>query len=153
MAIKGDRQVDSDELAYFVNTATSPGKILSVSTGGSGIAMDSTSNVAAASANSSGAKPLGMLLTEVVNIDLARQHINWHKSQVNIGNKARIMTKGWAVTDQVTSATAGTKAVLSSSGYVTNKASTGHNEVVNPTVGVFRSGKDANGFAKVYIDL
>lgn len=157
MALKADRQVDAYEVGYFLNETASQGVIVSANTAGSGIALEDTANLATVAANSSGAKPIGMLLTEVVNIDLTRQAINWNKDQVNIGGKVAIMTKGWAVTDKITGTpTVGQKAVLSSSGTVTGQAnqSTGwHNELINPYVGTFRSVKNEDGFARVYVDL
>jgi hypothetical protein len=156
MAIKGDRQVDSVEVGYYLNSATSQGVIVSISTAGSGIALDDPNSLLTVPASSSGAKPVGMLLTEVVSLDLTRTPINWHRDQINIGGKVTVMTKGWAVTDQLTGTpTAGQRAVLSSSGAITGIAygSTTYNEAANPDLGRFRSTKNENGFAKVYIDL
>lgn len=154
MALKADRQIDSVELGYFLNETTVPGKVLSVSTAGSGVAMDPAANVATAKANSSGAVPLGVVLQEVVNNDLTRVPNNWHKDQSNVGDKVTIVRKGWLVTDQITGTAAVGEAVLSSSGTLTNKATDGtHNEAETPTVGRFISAEDEAGFAKVYIDL
>ena len=156
MAIKVDRQVDSVELRYFLNETAVNGKILVVSTAGSGVAMDSTANLATVAGNSSGNLPIGMLLNEVVNVDQTRQNINWHKDQTQQGDKVTIMTKGWAVTDELTGTiAAGNFAILSSSGTLAQLAPGGTwNEAANPKCGVFRTNKsDTDGFATVYIDL
>lgn len=155
MALLADRQVDAVELGYYLNELAVKGQILSVKTYGSGVAMDSVKNVATVAANSSGNAPLGMLLNDFVAVDLTRFPINWHKDQSVSGDKASIMTKGWAVTDQVTgSPAAGNYAVLTSSGQVMPVAlGAAWNEAANPKVGRFRSTVDANGFAKLYIDL
>jgi hypothetical protein len=155
MAILADRQIDAVELGYFLNEVSVKGKLVSVKTAGSGVAMDNVNNVATVAASSSGQLPLGMLINEFVSVDLTRFPINWHKDQSVSGDKATVMTKGWAVTDQVIGTpSAGHFAVLSSSGNVTNLAPGGAwNEVANPKVGRFRSTLDSNGFAKVYIDL
>jgi len=154
MTLKMDRQVLDTEISYFMNETASPGAVVSISTAGSGISLDNTSSVATVSASSSGAKPLGVLLNEVVNLDLTRTPVNWHKDQVNQGDKVTILRKGWVITDQVTLANAGSGAVLSSSGNVTNQGPISiYNQVANPKVGSFLSNKDENGFAKLYVDL
>lgn len=154
MALKSDRQINAVELGYFINETSAPGKILSVSTAGSGIAMDPAANVATAKANSSGAVPLGLLLQEVVNNDLTRVPNNWHKDQANVGDKVTLVRDGWLVTDQLTGTISVGEAVLSSSGTLANKATDGtHNEVANPTVGRFTSAVNEAGFAKVQINL
>lgn len=155
MAIKGDRQVDAVEISYFLNETAVKGKILVVSTAGSGVAMDSVSNLATVAGNSSGQKPLGLLLNEVVNVDQTRFPINWHKDQHQQGDKVTIMTKGWVVTDQITGTpAAGDHAVLSSSGTAATLAPGGTwNEAANPKVGRWRSAKDEAGYAKLYVDL
>lgn len=155
MALKADRQVDAVELGYFLNEVASKGVIVAVSTAGSGISIDNPSSVATVAANSSGNKPIGMLLNDFVSIDLTRQPINWHKDQAITGSKATIMTKGWAVTDQVTGTpAAGDSAVLCSSGTVTNIApGAAWNEAAQPFVGRFRSKKNEDGYARIYVDL
>lgn len=155
MALKGDRQVDAVEIRYFLNEVADKGVIVSVSTAGSGIAMEDISNLATVSASSSGAKPIGMLLNEFVNVDQTRTPINWHKDQSQKGNKATIMTKGWAVTDKIIGTpNALDHAAPTSSGSVTGVApGATYNEAANPKVGRFRTKKNEDGFASVYIDL
>lgn len=155
MALKADRQIDSVELGYFFTNVANRGVTVCVSTAGSGVAMDSTSNIAAVKASSSGSFPIGILLSDVVSIDRTRLPLNWHKDQHASGDKVPIVTKGWVVTDQVTGTiTAGHNAVLSSSGTLASLAPGLVTNVVNtPIVGRFRSGKDEAGFAKVYVDL
>lgn len=154
MAIKGDRQINAVELRYFMNETASPGVAVSQSTMGSGIALDSASNVATVSASSSGAKPLGLLLTEVVNVDLTKYSVNCHKDQVNIGSKVTVVLDGVVTTDKVISATAGTDAVLTSSGYLMNKPAVGTwNQAANPGVGRWITGTDENGFATLRVNL
>lgn len=152
--LKGDRQIDANELGYYMNETATRGVIVCVSTASSGANLDGTTNVATVAAASSGQLPLGMLLDDVVNLDLTRTPVNWHKSQINQGGKVSIMTKGWVVTNNAISPTAGRKAVLASSGFVMNGAVDGtHNEVANPTVGRFRSNADEEGYVRLYVDL
>lgn len=153
MALKMDRQIDAYELRYFLNEVAEPGVVVCVSTAGSGVGMDNTSNVATVKAASSGSKPLGVLLNEFVSVDQTRYPVNWHKDQAATGDKACIASKGWVVTNRLVAATAGTEAVLVSSGFVTNKTLGTHNEAANPTVGRWRTSADESGYATLYVDL
>lgn len=155
MALRADRQVDAVEVSYFLNEVALRGNVVCVSTAGSGTAMDNVNNVATVKGTSSGALPLGILLNDFINVDLTRFPINWHKDQSVSGDKASILTKGWVVTDRVQGTpTAGQLAVLGSSGTVAGLSPGGTwNEALNPKVGRFRTSQDADGFAKVYIDL
>lgn len=157
MALKMDRQIDATELGYFVNTVQERGYVLSETTYGSGIALDSPSNVAIAATVASGSRPLGILLNDFVNLDLTRQPLNWHKDQAQIGNKATILTKGWVVTNAITAGLtvkAGDDAILDVSGLIKNVSpGLNLNYVANPKIGRFRSSVDENGYARIYVDL
>ena len=86
MALKPDRIETQTDVSFFMNNATSStivrGGVASVSTGGPGVAMDDSGAVVSYATATSGCKPVGVLLNDVVNIDLTRQHINWHKDEV-----------------------------------------------------------------------
>ncbi len=155
MALKGDRQIDHVSIRYFLDEVSEKGNVLVVSTAGSGIALDNSANLATVAGNSSGNRPLGILLNEFVNVDQTRQPVNWHKDQSQQGDKCSILTKGWVVTDRVTGAiNAGDHAILSSSGTVAALApGAAWNEAANPKIGRFRTGLDHNGFATLYVDL
>ena len=101
MALKGDRHELDTEVTYFMNETASKGVVVSVSTQGSGSAMDSSSALATVAASASGAAALGVLLNDVVDIDQTRQHLNWHKDEVQKGSKVTILTKGFVVTDKI----------------------------------------------------
>lgn len=156
MALKADRNILDTELGYYLNETASRGVIVCVSTAGSGTALDASANLATVAAQSSGAKPIGLLLNDVTDNDLTKTPTNWHKDEAQKGDKVAILTKGWVVTDKVTTATAGAKAVLTSSGYVmdaTDADVAAANALLNPVIGVFRTSKDENGFARLYVDL
>jgi hypothetical protein len=154
MALKMDRQVDAVDISYFLNEVAERGVVVSVSTGGSGIAMDSPKNLATVAATSVGARPLGILLNDFVDIDTSRLPVNWLKDQHKLGDKCTILTKGWVVTNKITGTpVAGQLAGLSSSGTLTGLA-VGTAETANvPLIGRFRSSINEEGFAKVYVDL
>jgi hypothetical protein len=149
MALKGDRNELDTEVTYFMNETASRGAVVSVSTQGSGSAMDSASSVATVAAEASGSLPLGVLLNDVVNIDQTRQHLNWHKDEVQQGGKVTILTKGFVVTDQISGTpTAGQVAYVADSGKIS-----GSQDGTAPAIGRFLSKKDADGYAKVSINL
>jgi hypothetical protein len=149
MALKGDRHELDTEVTYFMNETASKGVVVSVSTQGSGSAMDSSAALATVAANASGAAPLGVLLNDVVDIDQTRQHLNWHKDEVQKGGKVTILTKGFIVTDKISgNPTAGSTAYLANSGLISTTQATGAS-----AVGRFLSTKDADGYAKVSVNL
>lgn len=149
MALKGDRHELDTDISYFMNETASRGVVVSVSTQGSGAAMDNASAVATVAAEASGAIALGVLLNDVVNIDQTRQHLNWHKDEVQQGSKVTILTKGFVVTDQISGTpSAGDVAYLADSGLIA-----GTQDGTAPAIGRFLSTLDADGYAKVSVNL
>lgn len=154
MALKPDFNVIADDISFFCNDTTADrGGILCISTVGSGAAMDQAGAVVTYSATSSGKAPMGILMQDVVNLDLTRQHPNWYRHEVQTGGKVWIMTQGTVVTDRVypgTTPAAGSAAYVHHSGYVTpTRGASGD----TPLVGKFLSSKDEGGFAKLSINL
>ena len=154
MALKMDRQVDAVELSYFCNEVVERGNVLSVLTGGSGISMENPKSVATAAASSANARPIGILLNDVVDVDVTRVPLNWFKDQQRVGDKVTLLTHGWVVTNRIVgSPQAGQRAVLASSGAIAPVAVGTADAATAPIVGRFRSGLSEEGFAKVYIEL
>lgn len=149
MSLKGDRHELDTDISFFMNEVATRGLVVSVSTAGSGAAMDSAVALATVKANPSGAYPLGFLLNDMVNLDLTRQHLNQHKDEVQKGGKITILRKGYVVTDAISGTPAGGQdAYLAASGLVSATQASGALKV-----GQFLSSKDADGFAKVAINL
>ena len=147
MALKGDRNVLETDISFFINVTAEKGELVHLSTGGSGAAMDNSSALAV-TATGDGEQPLGILLNDVVDIDQTRQHINWHKDEVQKGSKCTIMTKGTVVTDKVTgNPSAGDVA------YVNVDGTVGAISGGSSAVGRFLGSKDADGDIKVAIYL
>ena len=122
---------------------------MSISTAGSGAAMDNSNAVVSAVAVASGAKFAGIILNDVVNLDQSRFHINWQKDEVQQGGKVTLLRKGWVVTDQITGTpTAGQDCYLANSG---NCSATQSGTA--PKIGQFLSVKNADGFAKVAVNV
>ena len=148
MALKGDRNVLETDISFFINVTAEKGQLICVSTQGSGAAMDHAEQLATTSSGTN--VPLGIILNDVVDIDQTRQHINWHKDEVQKGGKCTILTKGTVVTDQITGTpTAGMIAYLNANGTVGAQTLSG----TSTAVGRFLSTKDADGYAKVAINL
>ncbi len=149
-----DRQVDAVDISYFLNEVAERGVIVSVNTGGSGIAMDSPANLATVKATSVNARPLGLLMNDFVDVDPTRTPVNWFKDQHKLGDKCTILTQGWVVTNKIVGTPlAGQVAVLASSGSIAAVAVGTADSANSPIVGRFRSNVSEDGFAKVYIDL
>lgn len=154
MAIKTDRQVDATEISYFFNNTSEAGVVLSTITAGSGVALDSPKNEVGISAAASGAKPVGLLLNEFVNVDRTRTPLNWYKDQQSSGDKSTLLTKGWVATNMlVGTPSGGMLATLDANGKLAAVAIGTPGSAAVPLVGRWRSTKNEDGYAKVYIDL
>ena len=160
MALKSDRHELMTDISFFLNETKDRGFVAVLSTGGSGAAMDQSAALLTFAANASGQKPMGLLLNDMVNIDQTRQHINWHKDEVQKGGKVTVLQQGWVVTDSVypnQSPTAGDLAYIAQSGYISNDDSvtsdSADSDGSTRVIGRFLSTKDEDGYAKVYIDL
>jgi len=153
MALKGDRYELQTDISFYMNEVAERGGMASLSTGGSGAAMDQSQALATYSASSSGKVPLGILLNDMVNIDLTRQHINWYKNEVQKGSKVTLLRKGYVVTNRLQGATpaAGDPVYVAHSGNLSKTDLVGQG--TQPVVGVFLSSPDQDGYAKVEINL
>ena len=155
MALKADRNELDVDISFFMNETAEKGMVVCLSTVGSGAAMDqSLALVAKKDAHATTTFPVGILLNDVVDIDLTRQHINWHKDEVQKGGKVAILKKGYVVTNNITGTpTAGALAYLDdlTAGNLTVKANVDTTEYIS--VGRWMSSLDEDGYAKVEINL
>lgn len=153
MALKSDRVEAYTDISYFCNDATaSRGGIMVHATGvyqASGVAMDDSLAVVTYAADQSGRKPAGLLLNDVVSLDLTRQHINWHRDEVQTGSKVTLLRQGQVTTNMLDNVTPapGDDAYFGANGNLTNVST---NSV---KVGRFLSKKDADGYIKVDINI
>ena len=92
MALKPDRIEDYVDVSFFMNSVAERGGVAVHVTSGSGVSMDDASAVVAYAASQSGTVPAGLLLNDVVNLDLTRQHINWHRDEVQVGSKVALLS-------------------------------------------------------------
>jgi len=152
MALRPDRNEHLTDLSFFMNETAERGIIVVASTQGSGAAMDDSSAAVKIGAVGDRAtdKPVGLLLNDVVNIDLTRQHINYAKDEAQKGSKVLLLRRGTVVTDQISGAvTMGEAAYFMGAGQL-NSSTTGSSST---QIGRFLSKKDADGFAKVEINI
>lgn len=151
MALKSDRIEAYTDISFFCNDTTAErGGIMVFGSTGSGIALDDSNAVVTYAASPSGQVPAGLLLNDVVNLDLTRQHINWHKDEVQTGSKVTLLRQGQVTTNLVVSGVspvAGSSAYVGANGYLTTS------DTDSVKVGTFLSAKDSDGYAKVDINL
>lgn len=155
MALKADRYEFQTDISFFYNagTATRGGVVVHDTTAGSGAAMDQGVNLVKYSAATSASVPVGILLNDVVNKDLTRTHLNQYKDEVQKGGKVTVLRKGYVVTNNVTGTpTAGSLAYAChvNAGNVRGDSPGSSGALV---VGRFLTSKDADGYAKVEVNL
>lgn len=157
MALKPDRSFDVPaEISFFCSTTSNKGYVVVFDTtagGGSGAAMDNANakvKVLSTEGSASGTLPAGVLINDVVNKDLTQTHLNFDKDEVQAGGKVTVMRKGWVVTNAVSGTpTIGAKAYYNDlSEFTTSSTANGSIQV-----GRFLSKLDADGYAKVYVDI
>ncbi len=154
MALKTDRYEESTDISFFYNegTATRGGAVVLDAALASGAAMDQGGNKVK---YGTAGVPVGILLNDVVDKDLTRTHLNQYKDEVQKGGKVTVMTRGWVVTNMIENSidpAAGDIAYVSASeaGDLTNVAPGSSGSLA---VGRWMSQKDADGYAKLYVNL
>lgn len=151
MALKSDRIELLTDISFFMTTVAERGGVVSATaTSGSGVSMDDANAVVAYSAVGTGVNPVGVLLNDVVDYDLTRQHINWHKDEVQVGGKVSLLRVGQVTTNMLVpgiSPTVGVKAYVGASGLI------GTSSTNSVQIGSFLSSKDADGYAKVSVNI
>jgi hypothetical protein len=156
MALKSDRHEFDTDISFFMNEVATRGGVASISTGGSGAAMDQGAALVTMTA-ASGDIPIGILLNDMVNLDLTRQHINQHKDEVQKGGKVTLLRKGWVVTNSLScavAAVAGEPAFVQLDGTIANSGCVADDSGRGgASIGNFLSAVDEDGYAKVAVNL
>ena len=156
MALKGDRYELQTDVSFFMNEVAERGGVVVLNNTPSGAAMDASNNVVTYVADPTGKVPMGILLNDMVNLDLTRQHINWHKDEVQKGGKVTVLRKGYVLTNKIsTSGTpvAGNYAYVADSGLISTSVRALELDAGAQPIGRFMTAKDADGYAKVEINL
>jgi hypothetical protein len=157
MALKSDRYEAQTDISFFYNagTATRGGVVVLDAASASGAALDQGVNLVKYKLATATDVPVGILLNDVVDKDLTRTHLNWFKDEVQKGGKVTVLTQGWVLTSNITgSPTPGQVAYADSAtaGNITNSAANAQASG-NLAIGRFMSNKDADGYAKVFVNL
>jgi hypothetical protein len=152
MGLKPFRSRDVDyTLDCFMDEVAERGGMASYSTVGSGEAMDSALQLATYAANGSGKVPAGLLIQDMVNLDLTLYHLNWHQSQVQKGGKVSLVRKGEFQTNSIEGSwTAPGPLYMGHSGLFTTVYT---NDAATPKVGKATSKLDEDGYGRVFINL
>ena len=149
MALKADRYELQTDISFFYNAGTATrGGVVVHGTAGSGASMDQGVNLVEYKASvAEDSVPVGILLNDVVNKDLTRTHLNQHKDEVQKGGKVLLLRRGTVVTDNVAGTpAAGAKAYFTADAKITSAAG-------SVQIGRFLSAEDADGYAKVEINI
>ena len=156
MALKADRHVETTDISFFYNEGTASRGGVAIHDGnalGSGAAMDQGGNLVKYATPTATDVPVGILLNDVVNKDLTRTHLNEHKDEVQKGGKVTIMTRGTVVTNMITGTpTPGALAYASTTGTIGVSTLTGAASG-NLCIGRWMSREDADGYAKLHVNL
>ena len=151
MALKPYREIYVDDISFFMNVTAERGLIVVHDSSGSGEALDqSTAYVAVPTGQApSTTAPAGLLLNDVVDVDLTKYPINWHKDEMPKGSKVWLLRQGKVLTNKISGTpTAGNPAYYTSAGLLTPT-----DPGSGPKVGRFLSKKDSDGYAKVEINI
>ena len=149
MALSPSRQIFQTNVDFSLNEVAERGKICSIVAG-------TTPNgevTAAAVATGVGVMPIGILLGDVESLNYDRHPQYLQRDVVDVGSVVCLSQECEVKTDQITGApVAGNPAYLGANGNVSPTQLT-DGVTPAPRVGTFLSAPDANGFAKVRIDL
>lgn len=157
MALKGDRLIIRDSIDFFSSGLIEKGNVVvfgitaNTPSGGAGAGLDDADAFCFVATGASGTIPLGICLQDVVNKYLTQTHLNFQKEEVQTGGKVTLLQDGWCFINSISGTPkAGDKAYLANNGLV---SPTYTNSVATPPVGVFKTKKDADGYAAVYVTL
>lgn len=149
MALKPDRieLADGSRIKYFMNVVSERGCIVNFgATSGEG--MDDPDSVVALPTGPSGT-PAGVLMNDVVNLNLTRQHLNQHVDEVQVGNKVDLLVRGVIRTNSLKSGdtpNAGDPAHYDANGEFTTTTT-------SDQVGRFVSNADDDGYVEIEINI
>jgi hypothetical protein len=151
MALKPDRVESYTDVSYFMDTVGERGGVVVHLSSGAGASTDDGNAVVGYPTGVvSGTKPAGLLLNDVVSLDLTRQHINWYRDEVQVGGKVTLLRQGQVVTNMLASGqtpSAGTDAYYDAAGKLTTVSTN------STKVGRFLGSKDSDGYVKVDINI
>lgn len=149
MSLKPDRIRTEEDLSFYMNEVGEAGQVVVIADVGTGAAMDDVDQTVEITATVANADVAGILMQDVVDIDLTKHHLNRHDGSVQKGGKVTVLRRGQITTDKIdNTVTAAGPAYLAAGGLLsTTQASNA------PQVGYFVSAQDADGFVRVSVSL
>lgn len=157
MALKPDRVEDpyGQDVEWYFETTCERGGIATIDTAKTGVGgyPGDRNKVAKYAASPANAVPLGMMLYDVVDYDVNRQHENFYKSgfQARVNQKVVVDRSGRYTTNMIPSGVTpapGNDAYVAASGMFSNVQASGA-----ARVGTWLSAPDADGYAKIQMEL
>jgi hypothetical protein len=150
MALKPDRisMAEGQRIKFFMTEVAEAGIVVNMDAPG-GAGMDNPDATVSIPVGPSGA-PAGVLMNDVVDLNLTRQHLNQHKDEVQVGNKVTILKRGVVRTNALKSGDtpdAGDPAHYTNDGEFTSSVTT------SDQVGVFASPVDDEGYVEVEVNF
>ena len=154
MALKSDRYEFQTDISFFYNEGTATrGGVVIHDTAGSGAAMDQGVNLVKYASVSGASVPVGILLNDVVNKDLTRTHLNQYKDEIQKGGKVTVLRKGYVVTSNITGTPTAGSSAYACHVNAGNLRGDSPGSSGNLVVDRFLTSKDADGYAKVEVNL
>jgi hypothetical protein len=153
MALKPDRDVRKQSIAYYMNEVAERGRIVVYDTATSGLGGMDEANALVKMPTGGIGVPAGILMNDVVDLDLSRYHLNHHQDEVQKNSKVCLMKIGMVRTNCLVAnllPVAGSGAYFTTSGELTM---TQPGNGTHSLVGRFDSSRDADGYARVEINL
>jgi hypothetical protein len=139
-----------DSVRYFMSEVAEAGLVVTnsaASTGNLGNLDDPDGSVIVPTGTVG--SPVGVLMNDVVNLDLTRTHLNAHRDEVQLGGKVTVLKIGQVHTNMLNTGdtpVAGDPAHFTTDGnFTTTTTST--------QVGTFQSAPDADGYVVVDVRL
>jgi len=152
MALKPTRTTvyGGDSVRYFMNEVAEAGIVVINAAGSTGNLgnLDDPDGAVSIPTNSGGV-PVGVLMNDVVNLDLTRTHLNAHKDEVQVNGKVTVLKIGQVHTNKVASGV--TPVPGNPAHYTTNGEFT--TATASVQVGRFVSALDADGYVVVDVRL
>jgi hypothetical protein len=166
MALKPDRQENYTTIDQFMNETGERGCVVIYDTSVSGLGGLDDAGSVVKKPTDSGGRPAGVLMNDVVNVDLSRYRLNEQKDEVQVNSKVCLLKRGSIKTNVLPAGqnpVAGSGAYFTTNGAFTmftdalvNPAASGialRSLVDNAKVGMFTSSKDEDGYVRVEINL
>lgn len=148
MALAPGRQVRATNIDYALNAVTERGVIVGKLPGTTAVG-----EVAVVSPTGTNVQAIGILLDDVEDMNYDRHGEFLQRNVVDVGSIVGLADEGEFWTDRITgSPVEGNKAYLSTNGTV-SPAQLTDGITSAPQVGIFLSAPNANGFAKIRLDI